>query len=59
MMTDKNEARDFIIDCWGDELPRKYSIRTWTREINDIDSWISKRNSYFNDYMEASLANFE
>ena len=47
------------IAVWKDELPRKYSIRTWTREINDINNWISKRNSYFNDYMEASLANFE
>ena len=47
------------ISVWKDELPRKYSIRTWTREINDINNWISKRNSYFNDYMEASLANFE
>lgn len=47
------------IAVWSYELPDRYSIRTWTREINDINNWITKRNSYFNNYMEASLANFE
>lgn len=47
------------IERWEEHLPRTYGSRTWTRQMNAIDNWVAKRNSYFIDYMNSSLANFE
>ncbi len=47
------------ITRWDDYTSRGYSVRTWSRQIGDIEKWIDDRSGYFISYMETALSNFD